>query len=1705
MAQPVTKIYELRTLGYDELVKQLKNVDTLFDNITAAKKGLNKEKVSTQDSEQLQKINAELEQQKIKTAELRVEKQRLINETKAEQNIRQSEINQQKAKTAGNVAEANSIKDIRNQIRELNAATIVKAQGGGSPINFRGQLLSYDQAIIKLQQLTAAEQAFRRQFAADRTLVGEYTTGIIQAFKQMGLQDLVAGQVVGAKQRIDELDKELVQLRNTIIQVQQTGGTGLDNLERDLIANRTEANALRSEVNRLNTELKNTNDVGSSVTNTIKNGFASAGATLKTFVIGYIGFQAALSAGTRLTRDMSELSDQTTSLEIELDKAAGGASKLVNELAKLNTRTKLVDLENIANIAARAGVAEDKLAGVTAAIDKLKIAFGDDFGNVEEGTESLVKIINIFEGTESLNEDVFLRTGNAIRTLANESVASVPYLNDFSTRLAGLEGIAKVGLPAVLGLGSGFEQFGQSAEVSSTVLIKLIPKLATNVEQFSKYAGLTADGFAKLLESDPSEALLRFSEGIVKDKEGLIELEAAVQDSEIFGPKGGGRGAAILGVLGAQSETFRKSIDSARKSIQETGNIQDAFTKKNENFAAVIDKISKKFSDLGNNKALQNTLLALANIITFLLGNFNILIPVLLVMIGLTNTMAGAVLRLVGAYALERAAQAIEIGQVIVMNSLYAIRNIAIATYTALLSTAALGTGRLAIATRALYIAFSILSAPISIAIIAIVALTTVIGIFSSRAGAANNALEKIGRSAAEYAKQQEFAAEATREANKELANQRAETDSLIQVITKANVSLKTKQEYLDKLIAQSPEYLSGLTLQNIATDEGRQILDKYNQSLQLNAQLKAASVIKNREFDNLTNLNALKQELEIAKATQKGFGELTEDAQKLFSKITTSVGRTAFSSDLFNRSISASDFKEAFDEVNEQIEKQNIALGGANANLIKQQETVDKGRRDYLAKALLTARDMAATAKQQYGAASQEFTTANDKFLKLAEQYRNEFGKEANKPVFNSKGGVVAGPAMRTVEAIRSDLEAANEQWGKAVVGSRAKKELADKIKALNLELKAATADTETPGTTGGGTRAFRGSRFSGEQKDYLRDLEAARDEALSKLKQQRLEDNISEEQYLKQSLKINTDNINAKLAYIKGATAIERATIAQLNLEKVQNQQETNDKLFELQKEILKNTLQEQINAVKEQEANILRDPIATESEKAQAKLDADRKLLDLQIAYGKALDDLEKKLGQNTVKNQRETANEVSKLKRELLDDQLKLDQAALKDQQAAGEKSIAEFKQQIAALRLAVANSNKSPQQKATANEAIDDTEETGLLAREVANMRAQLPIYRKLLEQKKITETEYLKFMADLQQKEADLANRLSGDLEGATKRIESLADLVRNKLKGLFNFDLTTAEGRAYSELVGSAIVQTFQIADQAAEAYFQRQQARVERERQLANERIDIETNQLKARAQSQSEIESLERQAIEKKRQVDKQAFEKDKKLKLQQAKIQFGITLINLLASSSAYPFPANLIIFGVQAALASAQYAINRANIQSAQFAYGGQPDKSTTRGGKVGGRSHAQGGNPFMFKGRVFEDEVDELNIIRTKNAPKNRVFSLTGTQAQIASSLNVAGGGVEFAPGAKHFKFANGGALGEVLQAPVFNPGSTNILMSNSNNDRVLEAMTEQNESILELANEQSKRIDRLLVVQETNSVTKAQQKIVQQTEIGTF
>lgn len=159
--------------------------------------------------------------------------------------------------------------------------------------------------------------------------------------------------------------------------------------------------------------------------------------------------------------------------------------------------------------------------------------------------------------------------------------------------------------------------------------------------------------------------------------------------------------------------------------------------------------------------------------------------------------------------------------------------------------------------------------------------------------------------------------------ATETIAKQRSEVDALTSVVSDGGAALNVRKEALEKLIEINPDYLRGLSLENINTDEGRKILEGYNRALKNKAELQASQQVYSESNQYVANLKAEKDALlELSKAGKVNFNDLSETQQKFLGNFNTLTANFKFTASLFNTAISKKDIKTVLDGIDEEIKR---------------------------------------------------------------------------------------------------------------------------------------------------------------------------------------------------------------------------------------------------------------------------------------------------------------------------------------------------------------------------------------------------------------------------------------------------------------------------------------------------------------------------------------------------------------------------------------------------------------------------------------------------------------------------------------------------------------------------------------------------------------------------------------------------------------
>ena len=285
-------------------------------------------------------------------------------------------------------------------------------------------------------------------------------------------------------------------------------------------------------------------------------------------------------------------------------KTVGMTTKEVQDLTKtfsdFDTRTSKIDLLKIAETGGRLGVQKSEIADFVQEVDKANVALGDGFaGGVEAVTNTLGKLKGLYSETKDLNIATAInQIGSAMNELGANGAASEQNIGEFAMRLGSLPEKLKPTIAEALALGAAFEESGIDAERASTAYANVIRTAAKETDKFAKVMNLTKKEVDDMINKDPLEFFLKFSEGA----KGLDTTELAkmldylkLNDQYVV---------SAMGAASENTDRFRASIELSNKSLSEATSLQKEFDKVNNNSAAIYEKVQKKLAGMFANESV---------------------------------------------------------------------------------------------------------------------------------------------------------------------------------------------------------------------------------------------------------------------------------------------------------------------------------------------------------------------------------------------------------------------------------------------------------------------------------------------------------------------------------------------------------------------------------------------------------------------------------------------------------------------------------------------------------------------------------------------------------------------------------------------------------------------------------------------------------------------------------------------------------------------------------------------------------------------------------------------------------------------------------------------------------------------------------------------------------------------------------------------
>jgi len=376
-----------------------------------------------------------------------------------------------------------------------------------------------------------------------------------------------------------------------------------------------EWNRKMSEFKKLNTEFIRIKEQVGGVGKT----FESFASKVKTVAFGVLignTVEAALSSFqtyiSGMVQGAAKISDELADIQKTTGLTTAEVKELNKELQKIDTRTSVSDLRQIAAVGGQFGVAQSDLADFVKAVDKINVALGDEFGGGAENVAAqLSKLRNIFTDikSDSIDKDL-LNIGNAINALGNDGAATADVVADFANRIAGVGVPLGLTTGQVLGISATLQELGVTAERGGTAVSKILQKMTINVADFAKIAGVSTREFSDLLNNDLFKAFELVVQGSTKAGEGATIMANLLKDAEL---QGSGASEVFL-KLSQNTAMMAQKVDLAGKSLKSTDSILQEFNSKNNNTAAQIEKLQKVFAGYftGLNSLVEGTVATLS-------------------------------------------------------------------------------------------------------------------------------------------------------------------------------------------------------------------------------------------------------------------------------------------------------------------------------------------------------------------------------------------------------------------------------------------------------------------------------------------------------------------------------------------------------------------------------------------------------------------------------------------------------------------------------------------------------------------------------------------------------------------------------------------------------------------------------------------------------------------------------------------------------------------------------------------------------------------------------------------------------------------------------------------------------------------------------------------------------------------------------------
>lgn len=458
-----------------------------------------------------------------------------------------------------NVAEIEKI----NQLLDITDKQIADIFAKEQKIEITTQQLATDAAKVALnpQKFTPAEieaklkaiqtrlksipanDPFRKELAQSAQKLKTILSGL--EHEAVDVADVLKKMKQG-KASFDELERAAKKLENEIRLIGKN--------EADFISKSKQLSLVRSELERSTLSVKKHSSAWST--------------TLRNMTAYFGAFQLFSMVHQKLTAIFKlnlKFSDQLADIRKVSGLAIQDINNLSQSLAKIDTRTTIEELNQIAYAGAKLGIGKYGTAGLeqfVRAANQVNVALKEDLG--ADALTALSKITEVMGLIPKMGvEKSMLAVGSAMFQLSATSTATSNNIVEFSKRLTGIARTAGITTDQLLALGSAADSMYLMPEVASTAFNKLISSLQTKHNLIEKELSIAPGTINQLYSAGRAiDAIVLIFEKM-KEKGNMNALQGVFKDL-------GSDGARLVNV----AVTMAKNVDMLKEHLATS---KDAF------------------------------------------------------------------------------------------------------------------------------------------------------------------------------------------------------------------------------------------------------------------------------------------------------------------------------------------------------------------------------------------------------------------------------------------------------------------------------------------------------------------------------------------------------------------------------------------------------------------------------------------------------------------------------------------------------------------------------------------------------------------------------------------------------------------------------------------------------------------------------------------------------------------------------------------------------------------------------------------------------------------------------------------------------------------------------------------------------------------------------------------------------------------------